>query len=274
MAAASQEDHYVLGRGVSESIRLDAQHLLWRMYLGYVLQPQIPITNGMKIAELGTGTGIWLFDAARLLPPTVSLHGYDICSDQFPSKSLWPENITLGLLDSLVYPPTALIGQYDVVHLRMWASNLRENNTTPLIQHIKRLLKPGGYIQWEDADLVNQEVRGEDAEHFAEMMRTLFKRAGLQYEWVSDLRYRLPQQGFDIIQASNRKFEYDLIQLCTSTYLMALVEILKGIERNSIRNQLISVAEHEEVLYGLLQKSRNGMVYNWIPITVLGQKIE
>jgi hypothetical protein len=45
-----------------------------------------------------------------------------------------------------------------------------------------RLVEPGGYIQWEDADLVNQVVKGEEAEKFAGMMRELFKQAGLQYE--------------------------------------------------------------------------------------------
>jgi hypothetical protein len=131
------------------------------MHQGYILHPQIPITNWMKIAELGTGTGyvfpalfsidslsllmdlkksIWLFDAARNLPSTVELHGYDICDGQFPAKELWPANVKLGLLDSLTDPPDALIGQYDVVHLRMWASNLQENDTTPLIRHATQLL--------------------------------------------------------------------------------------------------------------------------------------
>jgi hypothetical protein len=43
-------------------------------------------------------------------------------------------------------------------------------------------LEPGGYIQWEDADLVNQSVSGDKAEHFALMMRDIFKQSGLQYE--------------------------------------------------------------------------------------------
>ncbi len=83
---------------------------------------------------------IWLFDAARSLPTTVQLHGYDICDTQFPVKDLWPENVTLGKLDSLADPPPELVGQYDVVHLRMWASNLKQNDTSPLIEHVKRLL--------------------------------------------------------------------------------------------------------------------------------------
>ncbi len=56
---------------------------------------------------------------------------------------------------------------------------------------------------------------------------------------------------------------------------MAIAEILQGIERNSVaNNSLISVREHEKVLLKLLQNTRDGMVYNWIPITVVGQKKE
>lgn len=56
-----------------QDIRLDAQHLLWRMHLGYILHPQIPITKGMKIAELGTGTGYALTPASPL-PSFYSVH--------------------------------------------------------------------------------------------------------------------------------------------------------------------------------------------------------
>jgi hypothetical protein len=82
------------------------------------------------------------------------------------------------------------------------------------------------------------------------------------------------RQGFEIIQAGNTKFKHDLVQLCTNTYLMALTEILRGIERNSAVDGAILVRKHDEALYGLLQETRNGMVYNWIPITVLGKKKE
>jgi hypothetical protein len=70
----------------------------------------------------------------------VELHGYDICGGQFPAKELWPQNLKLGSLVSLTNPPNALVGQYDVIHLRMWASNLQENDITPLIRHVKQLL--------------------------------------------------------------------------------------------------------------------------------------
>ncbi|PVH85198.1 hypothetical protein DL98DRAFT_483677, partial [Cadophora sp. DSE1049] len=253
------EDSYVLGRDASDSIRLDAQHLLWRMHLGYLLHPGIPITRGMKIAERGTGTGTWLFDASRSLPSDVVLHGYDILGNQFPAKELWPENISLGLLDSLIDPPAAFADQYDVVHLRMWASNLKENNTTPLLQPIMLLL---------NADLVHQVVGGQGAQDFEGTINAIFEKAGLKYDWVSELSTRLPQQGFEVIKTANTGFQHDLIQLCTSTYLMATLEILRGINLNTG----LSITKHEDALKELLKNCRGGFVYNWGAVTVLGRK--
>lgn len=82
---------------------------------------------------------IWIFDLATQLP-TVQLHGVDISDSQYPSKELWSPNVMLGLLDSLVDPPSSLYGQYDVVHLRMWASNLRGDDISLLSRHVKHLL--------------------------------------------------------------------------------------------------------------------------------------
>ncbi|KAF5855631.1 hypothetical protein ETB97_008854 [Aspergillus alliaceus] len=184
MASTSDPDDYVLGRGINDSIRLEAQHLLWKLHKGYDLHPHIPIKRDMKIAELGTGTAVWLFDLARGLPPTVQLHGYDISDRQYPPKDLWPPNVALGLMDSLTDPPPSLKCQYDVVHLRMWASNLGQRDTTTLIQHIKHLLKPGGYVQWEDADLIHQVIKGSRALEFEQKMQKTFHAAGLDYRQV------------------------------------------------------------------------------------------
>lgn len=136
------------------------------------------------------------------MPSSVQLHGFDISGDQFPLKELWPQNVSLGLLNSLTEPPEALFEQYDVVHLRMWASNLRQSDTLSLINHVKTLLsmisfhspsfccgitlttlltEPGGYLQWEDADLVHQRVQGATGLAFEQSMNHIFERAGLDY---------------------------------------------------------------------------------------------
>ncbi|KAJ5247891.1 hypothetical protein N7468_002874 [Penicillium chermesinum] len=265
-----QEDDYVLGRGIVQSVRsvyscqslpisnagasvkksnktrLDAQHLLWKLHRGYELHPLIPIKDDMKIAELGTGTAVWIFDLARQLPPTVQLQGFDISNRQFPVRDTWPQNVTLGTLDSLVDPPASLCGQFDVVHLRMWASNLRQHDTSALIGH------PGGYLQWEDADLVNQHIQGQDAERFEQQLNEVFRKK------------------FDVLEAEKSRFRPELAQLCTNTYLMALLEILQGIKRILAHDSLLSIVEQELALHRL-SSNNTEVIYNWSPLAILAQ---
>ncbi|KAE8351606.1 S-adenosyl-L-methionine-dependent methyltransferase [Aspergillus coremiiformis] len=265
-------DDYVLGRRIFDSVRLDAQHLLWKLHKGYELDPRIPITDDMKIAELGTGTAIWLYDLAQQLPVTVQLHGFDISDSQYPSKEQVPQNITLGVLDSMKDPPSSLIGQYDVVHFRMWASNFRNGDPGPVIRHAKRLLKPGGYIQWEDADLIHQYVQGLAAKDFEEKVGNLFQKAGLDYNWVSQLSDSLQKEGFNVLEFDSAKFAPSLTQLCTNTFLLALQEILQGIKRRCPPNQhSLALPTHEDALYLLSTEHRDRIVYNWSPVTALAQ---
>ncbi|KAE9372486.1 hypothetical protein N431DRAFT_466731 [Stipitochalara longipes BDJ] len=92
--------------------------------------PLTGLIDGMRIAEFGTGTcRVWLFDASRNLPSNVELHGYDLSENRFPAKYLWPENVALGILGSLTESPSNIASQYDVVHLRKWASNLQGIDT-------------------------------------------------------------------------------------------------------------------------------------------------
>ncbi|KAL1983468.1 hypothetical protein VTN96DRAFT_10289 [Rasamsonia emersonii] len=92
---------YILQQNPDASVRLDAQHFLARMQFGYLLYPSIPVTEGMKIADIGSGTGIWLLEVATTVPKSVQLDGFDIFDDQYPAKEYLPDNIHLGVLDAL-----------------------------------------------------------------------------------------------------------------------------------------------------------------------------
>ncbi|KAK0391596.1 hypothetical protein NLU13_1096 [Sarocladium strictum] len=266
-------DDYVLGRGIRDSIRLDAQHLLWRLHQGYALHPSIPVTSGLRIAEVGTGTAMWLLDLATSLPRDVQLHGYDISSAQFPPPSTLPKNIQLSILNSFETPPLRLVGYYDVVHVRMWASNLRARDLGDLIQNISAMLKPGGFIQWEDADLIHQNVRSPAAEAFEKDVNSLFKEAKIDYNWVSGLPQALQQAGFQMMDQHSHEFCESTMHLCTRTYLMALTEILSGIKRSCATDLLPLVTNCEGALSRLMQDSTKDLVYNWRPMAVLAQKL-
>ncbi len=121
---------------------------------------------------------------------------------------------------------------------------------------------------------------GDKAVEFASRMSSLFKQANLQYEqvfqcsavsiaanacsWVSQLPRSLPIYGLEVLEASNREFQHDLIQLCTNTYLAALAEILQGIERRAGSESEFKgvVKEQQLVLAKLSQSSNTGMICN------------
>ncbi|PON20323.1 hypothetical protein TGAM01_v210822 [Trichoderma gamsii] len=168
----SDADDYVLGREYSEGLRLETQHLLFNIHNGYTIDPKIPISPGMKIADIGTGTGIWLLDVARQVPSTVQLDAFDISDKQFPHKDSRPDNMSCRILDAFSQVPDELIGVYDVVHLRLWCCIVRDCNTAALIQHATQLLKPGGYLQWDEADLDKMHIKGAEAEAVAALSRT------------------------------------------------------------------------------------------------------
>ncbi|KAK1517937.1 uncharacterized protein CCOS01_12194 [Colletotrichum costaricense] len=48
-----------------------------------------------RVAEIATGTGIWLRDMAKLLPSSPELRGIDMDTTKFPPPSDLPPNIFL-----------------------------------------------------------------------------------------------------------------------------------------------------------------------------------
>jgi hypothetical protein len=45
-------------------------------------------------------------------------------------------------------------------------------------------LEPGGYIQWEDADLVHQVIKGDTAHELEQRLNEIFKRIGLDFKYA------------------------------------------------------------------------------------------
>ncbi|TEY47664.1 hypothetical protein BOTCAL_0302g00120 [Botryotinia calthae] len=176
-AEMGKEPGYVLARDMYASIRLNLQHYLWTDGLGYLLHPSIPLPSPKtryRIADLGTGTGIWPLDLVRQLTSTVQLYGFDISSSQFPHPNYLPSNVKLEVLDSLrVDPPEELLGSFDIVHLRLWLGVVMNGDPSALLTHALKLLRPGGYIQWDEIDPnrgIAEGPNGEESPHVAKIL--------------------------------------------------------------------------------------------------------
>ncbi|KIM98665.1 hypothetical protein OIDMADRAFT_20143 [Oidiodendron maius Zn] len=266
-------EDYVLSRDMHGSVRLDAQHLLWKLHTGYTLNPKIPISSDMKIAEIGTGTGLWLLDLAENLPKTVQLDGYDISDSQYPSQAGLGKNVSLNVLDAFGDVPHHLVGTYDVVHLRFWCCVVKGDNPTRLIRHAMNLLKPGGYIQWEDAHLGRNFINGTIAREFGQVAQAIFKASNIFFNWVGEIDKHARAVGLEVIDYETSTFRSSLVPLCTNTYLMGHLELLPGIAK--LNDQQLSVPSEQEfqrLLFALFAETKKGAIYHWPPVTLLAKK--
>lgn len=93
---------------------------------------------------------IWLSDVARELPPGTQLHGFDISLEQLSPRPLHDPNQTFHQWDFLTPPPPELRGTFDVVHMRLVAVVVKDMQPGRILANVAQLLKPGGYLQWEE----------------------------------------------------------------------------------------------------------------------------
>ncbi|KAH0339621.1 hypothetical protein KCU81_g7226, partial [Aureobasidium melanogenum] len=159
MAGSSENgassDAYGLTRDAVESQRLNAQHNIWKTNIGYMLHPRIQkdLAENPCIGDVGTGTGIWIVDLASEMASNgkaAKYEGLDISSSQFPQNS--PDGITFSTFNLLEPVPKHMQATFDVIHLRLLILGLPRNTWKTACENIFALLKPGGWVQWEEAD--------------------------------------------------------------------------------------------------------------------------
>ncbi|KAK0749008.1 S-adenosyl-L-methionine-dependent methyltransferase [Schizothecium vesticola] len=135
--------------------RLNEQHHITTATLGFLLHPHIPPPpppgTPYKIADIGTGTGIFLLSLAPTLPPSTHLIGFDITPSSFPPLASHPPNITFTTHDMLTPFPPSHLSTFDVVTARFLSSATPRAAWEQTIRNLVTLLKPGGWLQWIDS---------------------------------------------------------------------------------------------------------------------------
>lgn len=154
-----QKASYVLKRNYAATTRLNCQIFLWKLELGWSLHPSVasafPLTaetsNTPRIADLATGTALWALDIARDFPGA-QIDGFDISLQQCPPAQWFPPSITVREWDifSSLDPETE--SMYDVVHIRLLLLVVPKNDPRPLLRNALKMLKPGGWLQWDELD--------------------------------------------------------------------------------------------------------------------------
>ena len=113
---------YILNhdRSHAAASRLNLQFYLWKDALKYNIHPSIQpsLVPNALIADVASGSGMWLIDVSRQLPDA-QLDGFDLVLRQVPHRKWLPANINFRFWNILEEIPDDLVGKYDYVHTRL-----------------------------------------------------------------------------------------------------------------------------------------------------------
>ncbi|KAK5659856.1 hypothetical protein OQA88_13319 [Cercophora sp. LCS_1] len=232
---------YALDRaGYSASGRLTFQHYLWKDATGSPIHPDVLSDVGtglgdtgaeveVQVADVGTGTGVWALDVARLSGVTgiakFKVHGFDISDEQFPPAHILPDNVQLSVADALGDVPDSLRGRFDIVHVAHFAGvRALGDDPSPVIKHALALLKPGGWIQWDEWAREVEVVRLSPSPHCD---AALGVSAKIFPQWLHDLAGHLSKHG--LVQSIRQDFQPSnfLLPGLTALWYMTAEEVVK-----------------------------------------------
>ncbi|KAM0247132.1 hypothetical protein ACHAP5_004211 [Fusarium lateritium] len=242
------------GRKGVEEYRLSYQHNCWWSMTKTLIPANIKsyiesLGRPPAVADVGTGTGIWLRDFAAEVDKGSRLDGFDIDQSKFLPPEDLPSNVKLSFGDAFKPIPAELVGQYDLVHVRLLMVALKTGDWEPVARNLMSLLRPGGYILWDETG-------------FTKFNATPITEA--YQKWIStDVRYGLsvgrdvtspmPLEGHFInagyVECSHRDFSsfsesYEVQKRCGNALVNYARQSLNGI---ASRGEFEWIHSHDDV---------------------------
>ncbi|KAM0815688.1 putative Methyltransferase domain-containing protein [Seiridium cardinale] len=223
------QDSYAFMRTCNASARLTAQHYLWKDLLGYLLHPDIPArASDLKLADIATGNGIWLHDYARHKPMSVELHGFDISLDQIGPKPWRPANIHMHTWNIFEDPDPRFIGYFDVVHVKLVTVVVRNDDPRPILANLSKLLKPGGYLQWDEVDTIGCSIKTVPGVS-ARNLDQLFSQVRGHDTWKYQLTNVLDENGYTESQLYTYEYPLGMASFWSDLYMTTWKEFADNV---------------------------------------------
>ncbi|MCJ1234473.1 hypothetical protein MMC14_002434 [Varicellaria rhodocarpa] len=270
--------------GVVMRLQLDQQQWMFNYQTGYLLHPSIPTSStSLCIADIGTGTGLWLAKLARELPPSTQLDGFDISAAQFPPMESLPSNITLQIQNALEPVAPSLVGKYDVVHVGIFCLNYGKSRSTALFMVLLsnlETIEPGGYLQWDELDIGNNKVVSSDpsmidtfAGKLLGQLAAVTRKRNWDLSWIPRLNVLLAEHDLSSVNLYKYKLHNELVKPWTNNALMVLEEMSDNMMRlaNTDEDREKALASRE-MLDKAYEESLRGVSINTEILVAMGQK--
>ncbi|KAK3311847.1 hypothetical protein B0H66DRAFT_575676 [Apodospora peruviana] len=268
---------YPLARDYVDYNRLNLQHHLWKDIFGYSLSPKIPRDKTfLKVADVGTGTGVWLLDLHSQLPSSTEteLVGFDTDIEQVGPRKWLPDNLSLRQWSVFENVPEDLVGTFDIVNVRLIVFVIEED-PAPVLRNLLKLLKPGGYLQWCEIDLESQHVETISPDVPKDCLEAVQKLTvvgdtRLLPLWVKTLDETFKAEGLLGVnadwQAGRRHTAYSM-HWCNLTIPMNISDKIR-------KSNPEKAAQIDRLIEGAIDESAKGAMWAHNRVIVTGQKPE
>ena len=142
-------DDYMLQRDSQESKRLNAQHeFLVSLSGGHLIHPSIRCKGLQSVADVATGTGVWLRDVAAIpnfsTQPdgkTTEFTGFDISPQQFPPVEDLPSNVKFVVHDVTKPFPPEYHETFDLVSVRLLSYVIKAAELEKIVRHTLQIIR-------------------------------------------------------------------------------------------------------------------------------------
>src|SRR5215470_8968071 len=180
-ASQNGKGDYVLATGDGAANRLRILHNVYGPGSRSVLE-RAGIRSGMRVADLGSGTGMTTRLLAELVGPTGEVVGIDFSAAQIKqARTLLPKHLTNVSFVEASATDTGLARQsFDLVYSRFLLIHLTDPEAA--LREMYALLKPNGILVCEDGDLTSAGSEPFSRLHaFAELFGKLGPKWGVDY---------------------------------------------------------------------------------------------
>lgn len=176
-----------------------------------------------------------MLDVAKALPKDkAGLEGFDITPSNFPASAWVPSNIRFHTWDAFAEVPSEFIGVFDIVHIRAFYSCVKSNSVQPLLDNLLKLLKPGGYLQWDESDAStlscttpSSEVKAEAVETIVKIQNMLSRTSSqLHPDWLHNLPQTLEASGCEMVAHEEYKPADELVRAWNDNILLVWRDLI------------------------------------------------
>lgn len=265
-------DDLIFARDFLDNNRMNLMHSLWVKLFGYVIHPSIPKDSpDLRVADVGSGTGIWLLDVRDLTAPSARLEGLDISFDAAPPLETLPSNVKFRHWDVNEDVPRDLVGVFDIVHVRFLSCVLFSDQVPAAVERLFKMLKPGGYIQWGEPDFESIQIDKTRPENETKGLSELLQVFAVQDlrtkpTWLTSLPAAFSAAGFVQVEVDRKDAPPHLAFMLHECGMMLYVIYCRRTKNGMMRNEI------NRIMPTAVEESRRGAYTTAVRWTVVAKK--